>query len=105
MELCTPDFKYPPGQWAERKRAPPVPVIKVLKLEVLDYQVRVGGRERKRVPPVPVIKVLKLEVLDYQVKAGAALCEDRGSRHNQPISFTLMRHLSCPIKGSAPLKT
>ena len=77
VELRTPDFKYPPGQWAERKRE----------------------------PPVPVIKVLKLEVLDYQVKAGAALCEDRGSRHNQPLSFTLMRHLSCPIKGSAPLKT
>ena len=43
VELRTPDFKYPPGQWAERKRAPPVPVIKVLKLEVLDYQVRAGA--------------------------------------------------------------
>lgn len=36
--MRTPDFKFPPGQWAERKIVPPMPVLKSLKLNIFDYE-------------------------------------------------------------------
>ncbi|GAX77102.1 hypothetical protein CEUSTIGMA_g4548.t1 [Chlamydomonas eustigma] len=38
VELQTPDFKYPAGQWQEKKRAPQAPVLKQLTLAIQDVQ-------------------------------------------------------------------